>query len=182
MRCAGRYFNALARLQREVRAGDLDRESARKDLEELSRLAVKVSLFLRTGQHALANDAEIVALEKMPAVIDPTSDTVFGMIGIDDVWGVLREGRLDKQHQQQEKSLHRISGSNAAACINEKMPSSLDSSLGQASSQRVSHTDRYIGDCRFGLPAGLLCTQCRVAIVSIDSEVIRRSPAEASWP
>jgi hypothetical protein len=53
MRCAGRHFDTLARLHRELRAGDLDSERAREDVEELSRLAVSVSLFLRTGRHSL---------------------------------------------------------------------------------------------------------------------------------
>jgi hypothetical protein len=61
---------------------------------------VEVSFFFRARHHALANDVEIVALEKIPAVIRTTPDIVLGIADIDDVRGVLCDGRRCKKRKK----------------------------------------------------------------------------------
>ncbi len=67
MRDAGRDFDALAFTELMAFAAHLDHRCSPDDVEELPRAAVEVPLLLVPGRNALFDDAEIFALQKVPA-------------------------------------------------------------------------------------------------------------------
>src|SRR5712691_1985282 len=67
MRDAGRDFNALALTKLMAFAVHLDHRRSPDDVEELPRAAVEMPLLLVPGRNALFDDAEIFALQKVPA-------------------------------------------------------------------------------------------------------------------